>query len=433
MDLTLILSIILGKLILHLTRIFKIGGGSAAPGLYALKIDPNLIQKLSSKIQKSVVITGTNGKTTTARLLAHLVQAQNLKILRNVTGSNLERGVASALVHKSNLWGQIKDVDLAIWELDEAAFNQVVNKIKPQIIVFLNAYRDQLDRYGEVDNVVNKWLETLNNLHFNPQIWVNGNDPNTLRLVQTKQLSCEIFHLNGIQARFEKAVDQISTQQKPALQATVTKDRGLAGTEIKLTFQNSEHQLLFPIPGIYHTFDLLAACAAYCSLNLPISQINSQLKNYSPAFGRVERLTVKNKDTYIFLIKNPVGASMVFETLQPIVTSKDSLILALNDNFADGRDVSWIWDAELEILTHKSPAQIICTGSRVYDLALRVKYSQGYPQSILTFTHLKMALEQALATTSGKIFILPTYTAMLELQNLLTEMKIKPAYWKEVA
>src|SRR3989338_1277874 len=179
-----ILAIGTGKLINHITRSLKIGGGSAAPGLYALKIDPEIVTKLSKKIPTNIIITGTNGKTTTARMLAHFAKESGLKVIRNHTGSNLERGIASALIHNSK-------GDLGIWEMDEAAFNSVAPKLNPDIVIFLNIFRDQLDRYGEVNTILDKWSETLKKLPKKTLILVNGDDANTAKLVKSSQFSVQ--------------------------------------------------------------------------------------------------------------------------------------------------------------------------------------------------------------------------------------------------
>ncbi|MBI2314977.1 DUF1727 domain-containing protein, partial [Candidatus Daviesbacteria bacterium] len=175
-------AVLLGKSISKLTKFFKIGGGSAAPGLYALKIEPELVSKLSQQIPKNIVITGTNGKTTTAKMLAHFAKAAGLKVIRNHTGSNLERGIASTLISNYTLYPSPYTLDLGIWELDEAAFNMVAPKLKPGIIVFLNIFRDQLDRYGEIDSVVKNWQQTIQRLDLKTIILLNGDDTNILKL-----------------------------------------------------------------------------------------------------------------------------------------------------------------------------------------------------------------------------------------------------------
>jgi lipid II isoglutaminyl synthase (glutamine-hydrolysing) len=426
----LLLAIWLGKLIFFLTRTFKIGGGSAAPGLYALKISPDLVTKLASQIPQNIVITGTNGKTTTSRMLDHFVRGEKLKTLRNSTGSNLERGIASALIERSNLLGQVKNIDLGIWELDEAAFNSVVFHLRPQLMVFLNAFRDQLDRYGEVDTVVRKWMESLEKVDWNPKIILNGNDANTAKLNGLEKLDRSIFQLKGVKYFGEK---KESTKELTAdFQAKLTKNSGLKGTQTDLSYPAGNLRIDLPIPGVYHVFDFLAAFSTYYFLNLPLDKIPEKLKNFSPAFGRVEQIQLGDKTGYIFLIKNPAGASLVFETIKDEIKDGDRLLMALNDNFADGTDVSWIWDAEFEKFKVQSERlKVICTGSRAYDLAVRLKYAGVETKQLTVESDIEEAFNLAKKDLEGKLFILPTYTALLELQKILTKHKIKKHYWKE--
>ncbi len=428
----LFLAILIGKLIYLLTRTVKFGGGSAAPGHYALKIEPTLVEKLSKKIPQNIVITGTNGKTTTSRILNHLVKSQNLKTIRNSTGSNLERGIASALLNRVNLFGEIKGVDIGIWELDEAAFNKVVFFLKPQIIVFLNAFRDQLDRYGEVDSVVNKWKGSLEKINWSPKIIINGNDPNTLSLKNRKDVSDCIFSIKGHHEFGEVSKSGALTKISPTIEAKIKKIRGLEGTDISIKFPAGETEVKFNIPGVYHVYDLVAASAAYYHLNLPVKEISKQLEGFTPAFGRVEKINIQGKDAFIFLIKNPAGATLVFETLRPEISPNDKLLIALNDNFADGKDVSWIWDAQFEELgLSKKEVKILVSGTRAEDLAVRLKYTGIEQENIRVENNLRQALNLALENSKGRLFILPTYTALLELQNTLASEGHKKRYWKD--
>src|SRR3989338_3064021 len=380
----LFLAILIGKIIIKLTRFLKLGGGSAAPGLYALKIDPRLVEKLVKKIPQNIVITGTNGKTTTARMLAHLAKEAGLKVIRNHTGSNLERGIASVL---------ITHYQLGIWELDEAAFNTVVLKIKPDIIIFLNVSRDQLDRYGEVDKVVNDWCNTLSKIDPKTTILINADEPDFKKLKN---------YFPNIKAFGKKDLKN-------------TKLNGLKGSEFRI--QNSEFRI--NLPGIYNIYNALAAITCAKLLNLPVKN----LTNFQPAFGRFEKLPFG----YIFLIKNPTGATEVFKTIAPHIRPQDRLLLALNDNIADGTDVSWIWDADFEKLrTTNSEQRTICSGKRAYDLAVRLKYAGFDTKYIRVEPSLKKALREAREGLKGQLFILPTYTALLELQKIL-----KSHYWEE--
>lgn len=425
----LILAILIGKIIFFLTRLLKKGGGSAAPGLYALKIEPQLVERLVKSIPQNVTITGTNGKTTTARLLAHFAKDANIKVLRNTTGSNLERGIASTLISQANLFGRIRNVDLGIWELDEAAFNSVGPKIQPQIMVFLNAFRDQLDRYGEVDSVVKKWKNTLKKISSKTYLLVNGDDANTHSLIDSFSGQVETF---GVQEHKIKGEGGINKAIKLNYEAKEIKQNSLDGTTFKLTVNSSQLTVNLPIPGIYHIYDFLVAFSAGLKLGFDPQKMVDSLKGFSPAFGRFEKIAINGQDGYIFLIKNPAGATQVLETIGENIKKDDRILLGLNDNFADGTDVSWIWDAKFESIVDRRLSNIvICSGSRAYDLAVRVKYSGVELEKIQVEESIKKAFESSKRGLKGRLFILPTYTALLELQQLLVKSGIKKHYWKE--
>ncbi len=398
-------AIILGKSISLISRKFNLGGGSAAPGLYALKLDPQIVKKLSSKIAKNIVITGTNGKTTTARMVAHFAKTSGLKVIRNHTGSNLERGIASSLISNYTLYPI--PYTLGVWELDEFAFNSVALKLKPDLVVFLNVSRDQLDRYGEVDKVVNRWCETVSGLDPQTTILINGDDTN-LDILEK--------HFKGKIIKFGKRnIKNIKT-------------KGLDGSSFQLSVNSYQLTVNLPLPGLYHIYDFLAAFYAGHELGFSTQKMISSLKSFQPAFGRVEKLPFG----YIFLIKNPAGATQVFQTIAPQIRYQDRLLLALNDNLADGTDVSWIWDADFEQLsTVNCKLPTICSGTRAYDLAVRLKYAGWDPKNIIIEEDMQKALKEARRSLNGRLFILPTYTAMLELQGILTKMGIKKNYWEE--
>lgn len=412
------LALLVGKTISHITKKLNLGGGSAAPGLYALKIDSALVTKLSSKIPQNIVITGTNGKTTTSRMIAHFAKASNLKVIRNHTGSNLERGIASTLVSHSN-----QKHDLGVWELDEAAFNSVTPKLNPKIIVFLNVFRDQLDRYGEIDTVVKKWAATLKKLPEDTLILVNGDDANTQKLKQYFKGKVSQFGVKDFKIRGE-SVSAKKEKESLDFEAKSVKLRGLNGSSFQLTMNNQLSTINLPLPGIYHIYDAVAALACTSLLNLPIHRLTKTLRDFKPAFGRVEKLDFG----YIFLIKNPVGATQVFQTIAPQLKKEDSLFLALNDNLADGTDVSWIWDGEFEKLPS---TKVVVSGTRAYDLAVRLKYAGFNPKQITVEQDLESALTQARKGLKGQLFILPTYTAMLELQGILAKSGLKKKYWED--
>lgn len=416
------LAILLGKLILFLSRFLKLGGGFAAPGLYALKIEPRLVEKLASQLPINVVITGTNGKTTTARLLAHFAKHHGLKVIRNHTGSNLERGIASTLIKHARLGLWRLDYNLGIWEVDEAAFNTVAPKLNPNLVVFLNAFRDQLDRYGEVDSVVSKWCETVKKLSPTTTLIINGDDKNTSFLKACSKGQVISFGLEEFKIKGEG-----QSEIKPNILATNITPQGLKGS--KFTVQGEDIHL--PLAGTYQIYNFLAASIAAQNLGMPLKTISLSTPSFSAAFGRVEKIDLPTKKSaYLMLIKNPAGATAVFETVANEVKPQDLLFMALNDNLADGTDVSWIWDSEFEKLANYK-GKIICSGIRAYDLVLRLKYAGFDPKKLIIEPNLEKAYKLATKQLKGRLFILPTYTAMLGVQYILTKHGLKGHYWKE--
>jgi len=418
-----LLAVLTGKIIEIVTRKLNIGGGSAAPGLYALKVDPDIVSKLGQKIPLNIVITGTNGKTTTSRLIAHFAKSAKYRVIRNQTGSNLERGIASALIS-----GYGKKYDLGIWELDEAAFNIVTPKLHPQVIVFLNAYRDQLDRYGEVDSVVNKWLETIKKIDKNTVLVINGDDVNTNKL--SKAFKGQIIHF-GLESNKLFGEGKSKEVKKLDVVAKNLNQNGLDSIMFDFKTASTTLPVKLNFPGFYNVYNALAAIIAVKSINIDYAKAIKDLTGFTPAFGRFEKVKINSKESYIFLIKNPTGATEVFKTISPHMRKNDTLLLALNDNFADGTDVSWIWDAEFERLKVQN-MKVICSGQRAYDLAVRLKYAGFDAEKIVVEDSLKKALKKATISQKGRLFILPTYTAMLDLQRILTNLGVKRNYWEEV-
>ncbi len=425
----LFIAVLLGKLISYLTKILKIGGGSAAPGLYALSLEPKLVEKLAVRIPKNIVITGTNGKTTTAKMLAHFAKEAGLKVIRNHTGSNLERGIASTLISNYTY-----TLNLGIWELDEAAFNTVASKLNPDLVIFLNVFRDQLDRYGEIDTVVKNWCQTLQKLNLKTTILVNGDDANTIKLSKCFKGKIQKFGVRNYKIKGE-SIEHLKEKELLDFEAESVKTTGLDGSIFKVFLNHQSYPINLPLPGLYHIYDFLAAFAAGINLGFEPKQMALSLKKYSPAFGRVEKFNLNEGKGYIFLIKNPAGATQVSETIGPNIKPEDKFLLALNDNIADGKDVSWIWDGLFEKLLSPqlklTSKRYYISGTRALDLAVRLKYAGILPEQITVEPNLKKAFEEARKGLKGRLFILPTYTAMLELQSILAKSGLKKQYWEE--
>ena len=419
-------AILLGKSIFTLSRILKLGGGYAAPGLYALKIEPDLVSKLINHKSKNIIVTGTNGKTTTSKLISHFLKSSENRVLKNSSGSNLERGIASYLVSHANLAGKL-DYDFGVWELDEFAFNSVALKIEPDVIILLNAFRDQLDRYGEVDTVVQKWKTTLSKLSEKTVLIINQDDALLHKALADFKGKIVNIGLKNSQITGE---GKSKSTKKPDYQAEILNDSTLETTNVKVEFNGSTLEYKLPLPGAFNTYNFLAAFTLAHLLNIDPEFIGNTLQHFKSSFGRFEKFQINGKEANIFLIKNPVGATQVLKTILPYMSSKDSLLIALNDNFADGTDVSWIWDIELEkFQIPNSKFQILTSGTRAHDMALRLKYADiEAPDSE---PDILKAFNKAAAHTENKLFILPTYTALIQLQKILVAKGIKKEYWKE--
>jgi UDP-N-acetylmuramyl tripeptide synthase len=363
-------AIIIGKIISLLLKLFSSRGGTALPGLIALKINPNLLRRLAEQNQlQSVIITGTNGKTTTSRLLGSMLQAQNIPFLHNRSGSNLLRGIASTLINQSDIFGRIK-VKLAIWEIDEAAVLTAVRQLQPEIILFNNLSRDQLDRYGELDSILKSWQESLTILPPNAQVIINRTDQR-LKQLHSPQI---IYFGQPLSA------------------------------------------------GLYHQANILAAQALAHALKLKPASINQGLQSFRPAFGRGESFIFNKRQVKILLVKNPAGLTAVLNLLKDNQQLNQPLLIALNDLIADGTDVSWIYDANLEILKDRL-APIIVSGLRAADLALRLKYAGVNEKLIHLQPNLNQAWQKFISQPGQNYNILPTYTAMLKLRQIIFQQK----------
>ncbi len=427
----LFLAIFIGKCVLLATKIFTKTGGSAAPGLIALKIDPEFISKLSSKIGTNVVITGTNGKTTTSAMLSQILRTSK-NIVHNSSGSNLSRGIASKLLSTSSLWGGIT-ADVGIWEADEAAFVDIVEKIKPQHIIILNIARDQLDRYGEIDTVIKKWRAVLAKSQWKKTLYLNSDDGNVYEMRNIAHTTIQTFGVENSPVQFEK----VSKNPQYDIKAKIL---GGAMDGIDFVFASSfttsevtsevvGQRLSLPVTGSYNVYNFLAAYSVSMLLGISVEEIIRSISSFTPAFGRMETVMFGKTEGLIALIKNPAGTTQVIQTIAPLLKKNDQVLIMLNDNIADGKDVSWIWDADFEkIAPHLSEVHV--TGTRRYDMALRLNYA-GVKKENIIISDKTPRLDTLTQNNAGRLFILPTYTALLELQRYLKVHKFKEKHWHE--
>ena len=440
----LFISITIAKFISRFCRLIPFIGGSALPGLIALKLNPALINQIIKKNQlQSIIITGTNGKTTTSRLLGKILKTNNIKYLHNRAGSNLLRGIASTLINQSNNLGKINK-KLAIWEVDEAIVPQAIKQLNPQIILFTNLFRDQLDRYGEINTTLNNWGKAINNLPKQAKLIINIDDPSL------KYLSDHFKNPNNLitfglsknlsqQQKLSHTADAIFCPHcchPLKFTAIFTSHLGhyhCSQCSFRKTTPNNKLNKIIKttLPGIYNQYNILAAAIIAKTLNLSQKSINTAVKNFKPAFGRAENFKVNHKSIQILLVKNPTGFNTVLETLSKAKKLTNTpLLLILNDIIADGTYVSWIWDVDFEILkSRKTP--IIVSGLRAHDLALRLKYAGINPKLIQIQPKLTKAFNKFIQLKGIQGYILPTYTSMLSLREILRKKKLIHSSWKD--
>jgi len=419
-------------------RSLRLGAASVLPGSIARRIEPQLLQLLSQQVKNGVIlIAGTNGKTTTALFLCEILQRKGYRVAHNSTGANLENGLMTALMENSNLLGTL-DVDYAILEVDENIVPLVLAPIKPKLILCLNLFRDQLDRYGEVDTISKRWTKAIATLPSQTIVVANADDPTICYLgQQLSQQKVSFFGLNEPENYLEAiphAVDSIycpkcghALDYKGVYLSHMGEYScpSCGFSRSKPTLDSSEWQQI--LVGLYNKYNTLAAATAAKELGVDEATIRETIPNFQAAFGRAEELKINGKNVRILLSKNPVGTN---ETIRVVTQSSDTTtLLVLNDKSQDGEDVSWIWDVDTEKLVERG-GTLVVSGDRAYDMALRLRYSESSPQTnfnLIVEENLRQAINTALERTpiNETLHILPTYTAMLDVREALTGRKIR--------
>jgi UDP-N-acetylmuramyl tripeptide synthase len=437
------------------------GGGTTLPGRVLLRIEPEAIARLGTGLDRgTTIVSATNGKTTTAGMIAGILAAAGRHPVHNRAGSNMTWGVATALLEQQGEEG--------LFEVDEAWLPRVAEQLDPSLIVLGNLFRDQLDRYGEMEALADDWAATVTartgRTGFvlnadDPLIADLGRDPGGARregvlyfgIEDGSQALPELQHAFdakhcrrcGHPYAYERAfVGHLghyscpncdASRPEPEVAATAIELHGMDGSRVTVRTPQGELRLELPLPGLYNVYNALAAVAAGLRLGVAPEQIAAALGEMRAAFGRVETIEVGGVPVSILLIKNPAGANEVLRTL--MLESRDGegdgidLWLALNDRIADGRDVSWIWDADFELLA-SGVRRVICSGTRAPEMALRLKYA-GWPEAAIEVVPgVGASLDAAVAGSQRRLFALPTYTALLELRKLLADRGLAQEFWR---
>ncbi len=456
------------------------GGGTTLPGRVLLRLEPEAIAKLGAGLRGgATIISATNGKTTTAGMIAAILAAEGRPPVHNRAGSNMTWGVATALLEQRGEEG--------LFEVDEAWLPRVAQQLDPKLIVLGNLFRDQLDRYGEMETLAEEWAKAVDaapagtGLALNaddPLIADLGRDPETERprdgvlyfgIEDHSQALPELQHAfdakhcrrcghpYAYEVAFVGHLGHYSCpncgaeRPRPEVAATRIELRGMEGSSSTVRVPGGEIEVELPLPGLYNVYNALGAIAAALKLGVEPERVAASLRDMRAAFGRVETIAMGDDGISILLIKNPAGANEVLRTLaleaqsappRPASSQKTAdsaakceldagidLWIALNDRIADGRDVSWVWDADFELLAGEV-RRVTCAGTRAPEMALRLKYA-GWPEDrIAVEPEIATSLDAAVAGAEGRLFALPTYTALLELRKLLADRGLAREFWR---
>jgi lipid II isoglutaminyl synthase (glutamine-hydrolysing) len=449
------LKVALARLVRAVSRRAGRGGGTTAPGRLLLALDDTALERLGRRLEEgSVLVSGTNGKTTTASMISAVMKHAGRPLVHNRAGSNMTWGVATALLDAGD-----RPRELGLFEVDEAWLARVAHALEPHTILLSNLFRDQLDRYGELDLLADRWAELVKARSGRTTFVLNADDPLVADLGRERerivyfgvedesQTLPELEHASDSKRcrrcghAYEYAAVYLGhlgryrcpncgrERPQPGIAAERVKLHGMSGSELRLRTPAGTVELSLPLPGLYNVYNALAAAATALDFGATLEQVKAGLEGFAAAFGRVERLRIGRREVSILLVKNPAGANEVLRTLR-LEDGELDIWIALNDGIADGRDVSWVWDADFEVLAGRL-RNVTCSGTRAEEMALRLKYA-GIDAAIAVERDLGRSLDAAVAAGDGDrpLYALPTYTALLELRDLLAERGVAPR-WSE--
>ena len=436
------------------------GGGTSLPGKVLMALEPGAISELSSRLARgSVVVSATNGKTTTAAMVASVLGHAGIPVVHNRAGANMAGGVASTLLAAAGVGGRI-DGELGLFEIDEFWLDRITPEIAPRGILLGNLFRDQLDRYGELETIADRWAAVASAASATgTQLVLNADDPLIADLgreapnvtyfgvedpsvaIPEMQHASDSKHCRRCGAPY--VYDAIylghlgryrclacgQRRPAPAVAAERIELDGTRRSRFELTTPVGNVTVELPLPGLYNVYNALGAAALCLGLEVPVDAVVAGLRDVQAAFGRAERIAIGDVELQVLLIKNPAGANEILRTL---VLEHDELDLlaVLNDRTADGRDVSWVWDADFEMLAGRV-RRVTCAGTRAAELAVRLKYAGVPTERLHVRPELAPALDEALAAVKSRhLYALPTYTALLELRQELATRGHAVRFWE---
>jgi lipid II isoglutaminyl synthase (glutamine-hydrolysing) len=436
------------------------GGGTSLPGKVLIRLEPDAIRELAARLRSgSVVISATNGKTTTAAMTASVLEQTGIRLIHNRAGANMAGGVASTLLAASRRGGTIAG-ELGLFEVDEFWLDRIGLELDPRAILLGNLFRDQLDRYGELETIADRWAAMVASLNGRAKLALNADDPLIADLGRERdgvtyfgiedpsmalpemQHASDSKHCRRCGAAYAYEAIYFGhlgryrcpscgrQRPQPSVAAQQIELHGTRSASFLLCTPAGAVPVSLPLPGLYNVYNALGAAALCLSLGVSLDAVAAGLGRVRAAFGRAETIGIGDVELSILLVKNPAGANEILRTLALERTELDVLAI-LNDRTADGKDVSWIWDADFEILAG-TVRRVTCAGTRAAELALRLKYAGVQADRLHVVPSLTSALDQALAATSDRrLFALPTYTALLDLRDELTRRGHVAQFWAE--
>jgi len=442
---------LLARLVRALSRLLGRGGGTTLPGRLLLRVSPDALRRMGSQLDDgAALISATNGKTTTSAMVAAILERAGEDVVSNRAGSNMGWGVATSLLDARPGKGQ-----LGLFEVDEAWLPEVARSLRPGTFLLSNLFRDQLDRYGELETLAEGWAELVTEQAGAARFVLNADDPLVADLGRGREGIVYFGVSDDSQAlpELQHAADSKHCRNcgtayvyeaiylghlgryrcpgcgrerpAPSVDAEKVVLDGMAGAQVRIRTPVGTIDVRLPLPGLYNVYNAVGATALALELGASLDDVTAGLTEFGGAFGRVETIQVPTSNgarrpVSILLVKNPAGANEVLRTLT-LEDGQIDLWLALNDKIADGRDVSWIWDADFELLAGRV-RHVVCSGTRAEEMALRLKYA-GIGAEAVVDRDLARSLDGAVATGDADrpLYALPTYTALLELRDLLSD------------